>query len=114
MLGDIPEVGGLQTCRTSLGDAENTLEVAVQGVEKAVTETPEEEEDGDEADGHDRLSQGQLGGASALVVFGLETSGLNEVFKTHDDVMMRRPGTRGRWKSRGRRLGDKSSWRMQI
>lgn len=53
---DIPEVGGLQTCRTSLIDAEDTLEMTVQGVEKTVTEAPEEEEDGDQADGQDRLA----------------------------------------------------------
>lgn len=40
----------------------------VQNIEKTVCETPEEEEDGDQADGDDGLASGDLRGASDPLV----------------------------------------------
>ena len=68
---NVPKVSGLQASRSSLIDAEEALEVAVQGVEEAITKAPEEEENGDETDWVDGLAEGELCGARALVVFGL-------------------------------------------
>lgn len=58
--------------------------MTVEGVEEAVREAPEEEEDGDKADGVDGLAQRELGGGCALLVIGLEPSGLDEAFEAHD------------------------------
>lgn len=55
----------------------------VQGVEQAVTETPEEEEDGDEDDGEERLTKGQFGSLCAARVIGLEGAPLEEA-SSHD------------------------------
>lgn len=61
--------------------------MAVQCVEQAVTEAPEKEEDGDEADRVDGLAQGQLRGLGALIVLDLEASRSDEVFEAHNDSM---------------------------
>ena len=50
------------------GDIEGVLEFGVEDVEKAVGETPKEEEDGHEDDREDRLSDGQGGGAGEASV----------------------------------------------
>ena len=47
------KVGGLETGRLDLGDAEDVLEVLVEDIEETVCETPEEEEGGDETEGPD-------------------------------------------------------------
>lgn len=63
-----PKVGGCQTRSFALRDTQYFLEVFVQNIEKPVGETPEEEEDGDQADRNDRLASGDLRGASDPLV----------------------------------------------
>lgn len=58
----------MKTSRSRLGNAECLLEVFVQGIKKAITESPKEEEDGDEADGQKGFSKGELGGLCDLVI----------------------------------------------
>ena len=53
---DIPEIRSLKTSRPRTIDIENLLEMLVQGVEKAITETPEKEEDGHKSDRPDGFS----------------------------------------------------------
>lgn len=78
-----PKVGDLETGGSSLADVEGVLEVLVQGVEQAVGEAPEEEEDGDEADWVERLLEGQLGGLCPLLVRGAQGAALPEGFGKH-------------------------------
>lgn len=47
------EVDDLKTGRLKLGDLENRLEMLVENIEKAVTETPQEEERDDEGERED-------------------------------------------------------------
>ena len=47
------EVDDLKTSRLKLSDVENCLEMLVENIEKAVTETPQEEERDDEGEGED-------------------------------------------------------------
>lgn len=63
---------------------ERVLEVLVQRVEQAVTEAPEEEEDGDEREGKDGLSQRELSSSCAALVVGLERPLPEEGRNTHD------------------------------
>lgn len=62
------------------------LEVLVEGVEQAVGEAPEEEEDGDEADWVERLLEGQLGRLCPLLVRGAQGVALPEGFGNHLDL----------------------------
>jgi hypothetical protein len=62
--------------------------MAVQRVQKAVTEAPEEEKDCDKAQREDRLPQSKLCRTSALVIFGLQTSRSDEFLYTHDGKMI--------------------------
>lgn len=80
---DVPKVCGLQARGSRAVDVEDGLEMLVEGVEEAVAEAPEEEEDGDEADGEDGLAQRQLGGAGAARVVGLEGALLEELLGAH-------------------------------
>lgn len=66
--GYIPKVCCLQPGGSGLVNVERLLEVLIEGIEQAVTEPPEEKEDGYQADGIYRLSQGQLRGLGPLVV----------------------------------------------
>lgn len=81
-----PKVGDLETGRASLADVEGVLEVLVEGVEQAVGEAPEEEEDCDEADWEQRLLEGQLGGLCPLLVRGAQGAALPEGFGKHLDL----------------------------
>lgn len=62
------------------------LEMLVEGVEQAVGEAPEEEEDGDEADWVERLLEGQLGRLCPLLVRGAQGAALPEGFGNHLDL----------------------------
>lgn len=57
----------------------------VQGVEQAIGEAPEEEEDGDKADWEERLLQRQLGGLCPLLVRGAQGAALPERLGKHLD-----------------------------
>lgn len=48
-----PKVSGLKTRRTRLVDMERVLEMLVQRVEQAITESPEEKQDGDKRERKD-------------------------------------------------------------
>lgn len=48
-----PKVSGLKTRRTRLVDVEGILEMLVQRIEQAITESPEEKQDGDKRDRKD-------------------------------------------------------------
>lgn len=80
-----PKVGGLEAGAASLADVQSVLEVLVQGVEEAVGEAPEEEEDCDEADRIERFLEGQLGGLCPLLVRGAQGAALPEGFGKHLD-----------------------------
>lgn len=54
------EVHDLQTGGLELRDTKDSLEMLVQDIEKAVRETPEEEERGDEGDGVDELAASEV------------------------------------------------------
>lgn len=56
----------------------------VECIEEAVAETPEEEQDGDNADGINGLPQSQLGRPGAAVVGRLERAILEELLRSHD------------------------------
>ena len=62
------EVGALEAAGFGGGDIEGVLEFGVEDVEEAVGETPEEEEDGDEDDGKDRLADGKGRGAGEAFI----------------------------------------------
>lgn len=81
-----PKVGGLETGRASFADVECILEMLVEGVEQAVGEAPEEEEDGDEADWVERLLERQLGRLCPLLIRGAEGAALPEGFGEHLDL----------------------------
>lgn len=80
-----PKVGDLEAGAASLADIQSVLEVLVQGVEEAVGEAPEEEEDGDETDRVQRLLEGQLGGLCPLLVRRAQGAALPEGFGKHID-----------------------------
>lgn len=73
-----PKVGGLKARGSSFADVQGILEMLVQGIEQAVGEAPEEEEDGDEADWEERLLERQLGGLCPLLVRGAQGAALPE------------------------------------
>lgn len=81
-----PKVGGLETGRASFADVECILEMLVEGVQQAVGEAPEEEEDGDEADWVERLLERQLGRLCPLLVRGTQGAALPEGFGEHLDL----------------------------
>lgn len=62
---------------------ERVLEMLVERVEQAVTESPEEKQDGDEGDWEDGLPQCELGSFCAAFVVGLERPGLEEGCDAH-------------------------------
>lgn len=55
-----PKVCSSQTRSLCFGDTQHFLKVLVQDIEETICETPKEEEDGDERDGDDGLSGGDL------------------------------------------------------
>lgn len=57
----------------------------VQGVEKAIGEAPEEEEDGDKADWVERLLESQLGCLRPFLIRGAQRAALPEFFGEHLD-----------------------------
>lgn len=64
---------------------ERVLEVLVQGIEEPITEAPEEEQDGDEANRVDGLAEGELGGPGAGLVIGFETAAPEPLLDGHGD-----------------------------
>lgn len=80
-----PKVGGLEAGAASLADIQSVLEVLVQGVEEAIGESPEEEQDGNEADRVERFLEGQLGGLCPLLVRRAQGAALPEGFGKHLD-----------------------------
>lgn len=85
---DVPKVGGLQSGRSSLGNAQKALKMAVQRVQKAITESPKKEKNCDKAKRDDRFPQSKLCRTSALVIFGLQTSSSDEFLYAHDGKMI--------------------------
>lgn len=55
----------------------------VEGIEEAVTEAPEEEENGDETDGVDGFAQGQFSSSRATSIISLERAPLEKRFEGH-------------------------------
>lgn len=56
----------------------------VERVEKTVTKTPEEEQNGDQANGIDGLAESQLGCSRPATVVGLERAPLDEFLEGHN------------------------------
>lgn len=80
---DIPKVSGLKTSRSRLCNVECLLEVLVQGVEQAIAEAPEEEEDGDKAEGKEGFSEGELGCLCDLVIAHSQGAPLPPLSREH-------------------------------
>lgn len=68
---NIPKIRSLKTCRSSTINIEDLLEMLVQRIEKAITETPKEEEDRDESNGPDGFSQGEFSCFGNFAIFDL-------------------------------------------
>lgn len=64
----LPEVGRLKTRGSSFGDAQSILKMFVECVEETIREAPQEEEDGDEANGVERFFERELCGSRAFLV----------------------------------------------
>ena len=56
----------------------------VQGIKQAIAETPEEEEDGDEADGNKGFSEGEFGCLCDLVIAHSQGALLPPLSRKHD------------------------------
>ena len=93
-----PKVGSLQTCRPRLFDAESILEMLVERVQEAVGKAPEEKQNGNKANGIQRLTERQLGCPGRLVVADAQGALSPEVAAHHGDVRSRH-GVLSNWLS---------------
>ena len=113
-MGDIhggvkPEVGSLETGGAGLANVEDVLEVLIEGVEKAVTESPEEEQGGDEGNGPNGLADGQFGGPGEAGIGDLERPVLEELLDAHDEGWRRARGNGERGLSWGNARDERRS-----
>lgn len=63
------KIGGLETRRPGPSNAQSVLEVLIEGIEETIGKAPEEEENGDNAQGPQGLAQGELCGDGNVGVF---------------------------------------------